>query len=373
MAKSAYIHIPFCAHKCDFCDFAAFAGLDDLQEEYCRAVVKEIRERHSEEPNSEKLETVFFGGGTPGYVDPGLLELILQALEQTSGIQPDAEITLETTPHTITKQKCKAWLEHGIKRISIGIESMSDFELKAMGRDHSREQAIKGIETARKSGYENIAVDLMYGLPEQSHESWRKTLDDLLLFKPVHMSAYGLTIAQNSPLLFRYPRDSAKYPDEDCFEQMYFTLVEKCTQAGLQQYEIANFSLPGFESRHNLAYWLNEEYLAFGVGAHRYYRGRRSSNSRSLKRYIRDYKAEENLEQIDGETSFKEAIFLGLRLRRGLDLKELENKYGRNLLELRGSKIVQLQESGFLELDSGFLRLSQKGILVSNSILSELI
>lgn len=373
MATSAYIHIPFCKHKCDFCDFAAFAGVDELSEEYCRVVVREIQERLAEQPNGEKLATVFFGGGTPGYVAPELLCLILEALENACGIEVGAEITLETTPHTITEEKSRAWLAGGIKRISIGVESMNDFELKAMGRDHSRQQAIEGFSIARAAGYENIALDLMYGLPEQTLGSWQKTLEDLLALGPDHISAYGLTIAQNSPLLLAYPRDSEKYPDEECFVQMYYMLVDMCTAAGLAQYEIANFAKPGYESRHNLTYWHNKEYLAFGVSAHRYYKGKRSSNFRSLKKYMREYLADETVEEIDAQTRAKEAIFLGLRLREGIELSQFTKEYGVDLLASHAERINELTDAGFLELKSDRLNLTQKGVLISNTILAELI
>jgi oxygen-independent coproporphyrinogen-3 oxidase len=373
MAKSAYIHIPFCSHKCDFCDFAAFAGVDDLSQEYCQIVCREIEERLKDDPNEESLSTVFFGGGTPGYVDADLLGMIIATLKNTCGVESDAEITMETTPHSVTAEKCKKWLQHGIKRISIGIESMSNFELKSMGRDHTREQAFSGVETARKSGYENIALDLMYGLPEQNLKSWEKTLDEVLAFQPEHISAYGLTIAQNSPLLLRYPRESTKYPDEDEFVDMYYMLVDKCESAGLKQYEIANFARTGFESRHNLTYWHNREYLAFGVSAHRYYKGRRSSNFRSLKRYMREFKAFETDEEIDDSGRIKEAIFLGLRLREGLDLGAFAAEYGFDLAQSKSAKIEELSQHGFLELENGRLSLTQKGVLISNTILSELI
>lgn len=373
MARSAYIHIPFCSHKCDFCDFAAFAGVDELEQEYCRIVAREIEERLQAQPNNESLSTVFFGGGTPGYVDPESLALILEALKKNSGIKESAEITLETTPQTISKEKCRSWIGHGIKRISIGIESMSDLELKAMGRDHTRQEAIRGVEAARNNGYENIALDLMYGLPEQTLASWEKTLDDLLSFEPEHISAYGLTIAQNSPLLLRYPRDSNSYPDEECFEKMYYMLVEKCAEKNLVQYEIANFAKAGFESQHNLSYWKNLEYLAFGVSAHRYFKGKRSSNFRSLKRYMREFKTDETSEDIDEKTRAKEAIFLGLRLREGLNLLEYKSEYGIDLMQEKGAKISMLCQEGFLTSDNQILKLSQRGVLVSNTVLAELI
>ncbi len=373
MAKSAYIHIPFCSHKCDFCDFAAFAGLDDLVADYCKVLRQEISERLAFEPNQEKLATVFFGGGTPGYIDAQYLSDIIIKLSETCGIEADAEITLETTPQAVSTEKAKSWLEFGIKRLSIGIESLNDNELKAMGRDHSCSQAIEGVKNARKAGYRNLALDLIYGLPEQTLESFEHTLDTLFELEPEHLSAYGLTIAVNSPLLLRYPLDSKAYPDEVSFGKMYYLLLEKCKKAGLEQYEIANFAKPGFESRHNLTYWQNREYLAFGVSAHRYYRARRSSNFRSLKRYMREFTGVESEDKIDSRLRAQESVFLGLRLRSGLDLSNFQEEHGFDLAKEKEAAISELERLGYLTLEAGVLKLTHEGVLVSNTVLAELI
>jgi putative oxygen-independent coproporphyrinogen III oxidase len=372
MAKSAYIHIPFCAHKCDFCDFAAFAGVDELSLEYCRTVVKEIGDRLNSHPNDGKLASVFYGGGTPGYIEPQQLRLVHDALVGAAAVAPDAEITLETTPQTITADKARAWKEIGINRISVGVQSFSDAELKAMGRDHTSAEALRGIEAARNAGFENVALDLMYGLPEQTLQSWHSSLETALSLKLPHMSAYGLTIAGNSPLLLRYPKESAAYPNEDAFVSMYEMLIDSCEKAGLQQYEVSNFARPGYQSAHNITYWNNDEYLAFGVSAHRYVGGVRSSNYRSLKRYMREYLGDETHEIIDEKTRISEAIFLGLRMRKGLDLQTFERRYGCDLLNVAADKIQKLKDGGFLQLEDGHLKLTQQGVLVSNLVLSEL-
>ena len=376
MALTAYIHIPFCSHKCDFCDFAAFAGVDDMQSQYCQTVVAEIRERIKLQANRERaasLQSLFYGGGTPGYIDPANLALIHEAIVETIGIAPGAEISLETTPHSITLDKAKSWRALGINRLSIGLESLNDSELTAIGRDHTVDQALRGVETARQAGFTNISLDLMYGLPTQTLRSWEKTLDTAIGLDPLHLSSYGLTIAGNSPLLNRFPRDSAEYPDEDAFASMYALVIQKSQAAGLKQYEISNFSQPGFESRHNLTYWANTEYYGFGVSAHRYVGGVRSSNFRGLKRYLRDYLVDETSEVINEETRAKEALFLGLRLRRGINLKDYQRTYGFNVEEFHEAKIRQLTEGGFLEIDNGYLRLSQQGVMVSNLVMAELV
>jgi oxygen-independent coproporphyrinogen III oxidase len=373
MAQAAYIHIPFCAHKCDFCDFAAFAGVDELSEEYANVVVAEIRERSQRQPNAGPLTSVFYGGGTPGYIHPTLLGKVHTAVIDFIGVSDGAEVTLETTPQSITHEKALSWKDIGINRISVGVQSFNDNELVAMGRDHTAEEAIRGITTATEAGIDNVALDLMYGLPEQTLISWEQSLERALNLKPPHMSAYGLTIANNSPLLSRYPRSSDKYPSEDDFVTMYQMLIDKCAAAGLQQYEISNFAVERRQSAHNLTYWTNQEYLAFGVSAHRYVNEARSSNYRSLKRYMKDYLADETFERIDEDTRAKEAIFLGLRLRRGINLLDFQSRYGFDLEEVLGEKLVKLSEGGFVEVSDGWLKLSQAGVLVSNLVLSELV
>lgn len=373
MAKSAYIHIPFCAYKCDFCDFAAFAGVDELASQYCLVVAEEIERRLSKHPNEHSLGSLFYGGGTPGYIDPADLRKVHEAMQRFNSFENDTEITLETTPHSITLDKAKRWMEMGINRLSIGVQSFSDAELRAAGRDHTAAQALSGIEAAKRAGFENVSIDLMYGLPEQTIPSWKQTLTTALSLAVPHLSAYGLSIAVNSPLLSRYPRHSPAYPSEDSFVQMYAMLVEMCADADLEQYEISNFSKAGFQSRHNLTYWRNEEYLAFGVSAHRYVAGVRSSNVRALARYMRDCLADDSYEVIDKQTCAKEAIMLGLRMRHGLNLKEFERRHGMCLESAVVEKSPSLFADGFLLIEDGCLRLTQKGVLVSNTILAELI
>ncbi|MGH9551028.1 MAG: radical SAM family heme chaperone HemW [Terriglobales bacterium] len=377
MIESAYIHIPFCTHKCDFCDFAAFAGVDHLEEEYCRIVCREIDSRLADRAgDAPPLLSVFFGGGTPGLAHPDNVERIQRALTQRTGLAPAAEISLETTPHAITREKGKRWREIGINRLSIGIESLQDDELKAIGRDHTRAQALRGIELACDAGFENISCDFMYSLPTQTLSTWQKTLNDFVALSKSyesikHVSAYGLHLASNSPLYSRFPRDCPQYPDDDLFAAMYETLVDTLEGVGFNQYEVSNFARAGFQSFHNTTYWRNAEYYAFGVSAHRYVGGVRSSNWRSLKRYMRDYLGDETHEPIDHDTAVREGIMLGLRVRAGIDLEEFERHYGIDLS--RSKSLKKLVEGGFLELESGRLRITRKGVPVSNSVIAELI
>ncbi|CAN5473870.1 radical SAM family heme chaperone HemW [soil metagenome] len=379
--QSAYIHIPFCTHKCEFCDFAAFAGLIELEDEYCQVLVGEIESRLAPRTEPLSLKTVFYGGGTPGLIKPSNIAMIHKQLLkyaplQTSG--PALEIAMETTPHAITAEKAQEWLEIGINRLSIGIESLCDAELTAIGRDHSVAQAIDGVKLAHQAGFTSISIDFMYGLPTQTMSSWQATIDAALALTKEcpsiqHISAYGLEIAKNSPLLSRFPRDSASYPSDDLCVEMYEYLVATLEQNNYQQYEVSNFAKPGQESQHNLTYWRNAPYFAFGVGAHRYVDGVRSANLRSLKKYMRSPLSDEVSELIDPATRLKEGIMLGLRLIEGIDLKQFEADYGQDLLALQGSEIEYLCEKELLQLSDGKLKITRQGIPISNSIIGRLI
>jgi len=371
MPLSAYIHIPFCAHKCDFCDFAVVVGLEARIAEYCATVASEISAR-CRPASASPLETVYYGGGTPGYIPAEQLAVIHEALKRHVGVAADAEVTIETTPKCVTETKARLWRQIGVNRISIGVESLSDAELSAVGRGESAGQARAAISTARQAGFDNVSCDLMYGLPTQTQESWTATLNELTALPVEHISAYGLTLAERSPLKRRFPDDSPDNPGEELFAQMYERLVTTLDGAGFSQYEISNFSRPGFASRHNLRYWQNDEYLAFGLSAHRYVGSVRSANYRSFSSYMSDPLGAEFEEVIDADTCLREGIFLALRTRAGLDPVYFSERYGVDV-RLRYREVIErLSQAGLLEQDGdGWLRLTQKGVLVSNLAMSE--
>ncbi len=373
--SSAYIHIPFCSHKCEFCDFAAVAGMSHLEDEYTEVICNEIRDRIATTASEIRINTVFFGGGTPGLVAPSTLERIFQALYDSCTVESDLEFSMETTPHSITEEKARAWRSLGINRISIGVESLRDDELSAIGRDHTRAQALSGLEIACRH-FDNVNVDFMYGLPTQTIESWGETLDDLTSltseFPSIkHVSSYCLELATNSPLLSRFPRSSIDYPHDDSIADFFLLLVQKLSDSGFSHYEVSNFARPGFACRHNLVYWHNLEYLAFGVGSHRYVDGVRSSNFRSLAKYMREYTADEMSENIDESTRIKEGLMLGLRMRQGIILSEFVDRYGIDLATRFARQIEKLRSGGLIEFDGSRLRISDSGVLVSNAILAE--
>lgn len=378
--ESAYIHIPFCTHKCEFCDFAAFAGLIELEDQYCKILCHEIESRLANRAEPVSLRTIFYGGGTPGLIKPENIAMIHEQLLKYAAVKSaeNPEIAMETTPHAITLKKAQAWLNIGINRLSIGIESLCDDELTAIGRDHTVAEAVTGVKLAQQAGFKNISIDFMYGLPTQTLKSWQITLEAGLSLADEcpaiqHISAYGLEIAKNSPLLSRFPRDSASYPSDDLCVQMYEMLVAKLEQNNYQQYEVSNFARPGFRSEHNLTYWRNAPYFAFGVGAHRYVDGVRSANWRSLKKYMRTPLADEVSENIDQAMRVKEGIMLGLRLLEGIDLQAFRADYGIDLLETQRGEIEFLCREKLLDLSDNMLRITRQGIPISNSIIARLI
>lgn len=344
-------------------------------------MLKEIEDRLNALSDARKdfssagLKSVFFGGGTPGLVEPRVLKSILQKLFSYIAPAVDCEITIETTPHAITREKLSQWHEMGINRISVGVESFLDEELKAMGRDHYRDEAFQGLELACSSGTKVVGLDLMYGLPTQTLESFSRSLKCAMEFAAryknlLHVSAYGLHLAENSPLYSRFPKGTAAYPPDNSYVEMFDLLVETVESAGFEHYEVSNFARPGNQSQHNLAYWNNSEYLAFGVSAHRYIDGVRTSNWRSLKRYMRDWMGDETVDVIDKDTRAREAIMLGLRLRRGIELEKFSGEHGFDLAERFASEIEKYSRAGLMGLSDGRLYLTRKGVPVSNSVIS---
>jgi oxygen-independent coproporphyrinogen-3 oxidase len=376
MILSAYIHIPFCTHKCEFCDFAAYAGLLHLAPDYCAIVCEEIKGRLGGLSERPVLESVFYGGGTPGLIEPALLAKIHSTLLSYVDLRDSAEINLETTPHSITPEKLRHWRDLGVNRLSIGVESLDDHELKAIGRDHSVADALTALFMATSAGMENINCDLMYGLPTQTLQTWQKTLDSLSNLAQEysqikHVSAYALNLAPHAPLLLDFPEESPAYPDDDSFVRIYETLVAGLSKCGFEQYEISNFARPNYRSRHNLNYWNNSEYVAFGVGAHRYLNGVRSANWKALRRYMGDPFGSETEEPIDPPTRLKEAIMLGFRMTDGIEERIFESQYGVNLREKFKDVIERLENDDWLESKDGRLRLTSRAVPVSNLVIGQ--
>ncbi len=376
MSLGAYIHIPFCNYKCHFCDFATSLALDELQDKYCSVLKNEIAKRLVNLPSKPQLGSIFYGGGTPGLLDAQNLYDIHQTLLANASLLPESEISLETTPETITVAKAKEWFSLGINRLSIGIESFNDYELKRVGRGHTSQQAVKAVKDAVKAGFTNISCDLMYGLPGQSLDIWQDSLNQFIkLAKQIpqiaHISAYGLELNNNGPLAKIFPQESGAYPSDETFVAQLNCLVKVLAEAGFEQYEISNFAKGDYRSKHNLNYWQDGEYHAFGVSAHRYIKPYRSSNWRILSRYLEDSLGDETCELIDSETQVKEAIMLGLRTTEGINLLQFEKAFAVNLALKHRDLIEDLIGCGVLRQEADNIRLTVAGQPIANTIIAK--
>lgn len=350
--------------------------MQHLEDDYCRILLEEIKQRLKETRAEIKLKSIFYGGGTPSLVAPENLAEIHKGLLSLVECDENMEVSMESTPHSISEDKCRFWRELGINRLSIGIESFNDAELKAIGRDHTCAQALHGVELACKADFPAISLDFMYSLPTQTLDSWQETLNLFVRLsreKPQikHVSAYGLELSINSPLYSRFEKNSSFYPDDEIFNSMRSALVQTLKKAGFDQYEVSNFARKGHACLHNLTYWKNAEYLAFGVGAHRYVDGVRSSNFRSMARYMREPLSVEFEEIIDAETRLKEGIMLGFRMIEGINLSDFERDYKVNLMDYRPDSIKKMLDGGLLRLKNGNLSISENAVSVSNSVIAE--
>jgi len=376
MPLGAYIHIPFCAYKCHFCDFVTSTRTGELQNQYCQVLGQEIKGRLEELPSKPTINTIFYGGGTPGILDMGNFIKVHQTLLSSINLSSDNEISLETTPETVSKEKVKLWHDLGINRLSIGVQSLNDCELISLGRGHTVAQTELAIKNAVEGGFENINCDLMYGLPMQNLPSWRQTLISFIKLagqypQIKHLSAYGLELSPGAPLSRIHPANSSVYPSEERFIELFEYLVDTLSTAGFNQYEISNFAKPGYYCQHNISCWQQSEYHAFGVSAHRFIKPYRSSNWRSLTQYLNDYLSNETCEFIDKQTSMKEAIMLGLRMTEGIDLNRFKQTFDFDFEQIYARQIDNLITLNLLIYENSKLKLTIQGQPVANSVITE--
>ena len=366
-----YVHVPFCLKKCNYCDFCSFAGLDEnIRKSYVSALVKEIKSYKRERKIA--IDTVFFGGGTPSLLEPHELEAIYAAMLDSFEFMPDCEFTIEANPKTLTEKKLCSYKEMGVNRISIGLQSIHENELKILGRIHSFDDFKMAYEQALKCGITNVNVDVMYGIPEQTVDSFKKTLDEVARLSPTHISAYGLILEEKTR--FWEMRDSLSFPGEDAECDMYELLCQHLRERGYIHYEISNYAKPGCECRHNLKYWRAADYIGVGVAAYSCFEGRRYGNSRELSEYLSvnstKYVTEELL---DHDSIAYECVMLGLRLREGISLSDYKRRFGLDFLSEREDKVKTYINSGYTVLDGDRLSLTEKGFYVSNTILTDLL
>lgn len=370
-ALGLYVHIPFCKSKCLYCDFCSFPRPKaDLMEAYAKALIKDIEEK-SRSCSDCTVDTVFFGGGTPTVLPKGLLLRILDVILRCYDVSSDAEITAECNPTTESLDLFRSMRTSGFNRLSIGMQSIHKEELKKLGRTHSFADFERTLEDARAAGFSNLSADVMFGIPEQTEESFLRTLEALTSLSPDHISAYGLMVEEGTP--FHRMEKTLRLPDEDQVEKMYFEGIKFLAERGFGQYEISNFAKAGYESRHNLKYWNCNEYLGFGVAAHSDFCGVRFGNSRDLAAYIEGKDVTEERQKISFEERKNEYVMLRMRLAEGIVAKEFEARFGESFFEGFGKRLKRYEQGGFVRVSPEGISFTPRGMYVSNAILSEVL
>ena len=365
-----YIHIPFCKQKCLYCDFYSLPRSEERMDEYTDALCAHLAEI-APFAAGHQADTVYFGGGTPSYLGEKRLNKILKTIDKKYSVTKDAEITLEANPDSAGDWKMLRSLRRGgFNRISLGMQSASDEELRAIGRVHTLDQVWEAVEAARKAGIKNLSLDLIYGLPDQTMERWEENLSAAVGLNPEHLSCYGLKVEEGTPLFAM--RDRLTIPGDEEQADMYLYTVEFLHQNGYEQYEISNFARPGYESRHNLKYWTLGEYAGFGPGAHSDFGGVRYAYQRDLNSYLRGVAGHEPVlsesEVIPPMERDTEWLMLGLRTVRGLDPKEFEQRFRRRFRCFEPF-LEQCRDAGYAVCEDGRWHLTPHGFLVSNQII----
>lgn len=377
-----YLHIPFCRSRCSYCDFATGMFESGLADRYVNALVKEIAE-WSEVDTPAPVDTIFFGGGTPSLLTPAQIEHILKVVHDRFDVIDGAEVTIELNPGdggespAARQETMRQFRGAGINRASFGAQSFDDRELKQLGRTHLSADIAATLGHLRAAGFANISFDLIAGLPGQTLAGWEKNLAEALRLRPDHLSLYLLDVHEGTPLADQIRTGMRPQPDDDLAGEMYQSTLDKVTAAGYQHYEISNFCLPGFESRHNIKYWAGAPYYGFGCSAHSFDGSRRRwANERDLSKYAELVEQEKSavVERTDlkDDEVRSESIFLGLRLMRGLDLVDYRKRFGADLRDKYSTEVARLSEAGLIEIDQDLMRLTRRGALLSNEVFAAL-
>jgi oxygen-independent coproporphyrinogen-3 oxidase len=364
--RGLYIHIPFCVKKCRYCDFISYCGKTGDIDRYIGAVENEMREYRGSE-----IDTVFIGGGTPTVLGNKQLEKLCGAVFKSFRIRSDHEFTIEANPGTIDYEKARTLAGCGVNRVSLGVQSFNDGELRAIGRIHTSSEAYRTVEEVYKAGISNISIDLMSALPNQTMDKLMKTLEKAVTLPVSHISAYSLIIEEGTPMAEDYEKGLIKIPDEDEDRRMYAAAKNYLEKNGFMQYEISNFAKNGFESRHNIKYWECREYFGIGAAAHSYIDGVRFSNTASLEQYMGGEFRSGEKEILTRDDMVFEFIMMGMRMNRGISEKEFEKRFDENIMNRFGELIEKFENGGFLERADGYIRFTDKGRDVSNSVLCE--
>ena len=376
-----YVHIPFCKKKCRYCDFLSFAGEEWTQETYTQALIREIGAWRGKE--NKKVSSVFVGGGTPSILSVRRMEEIFEALRESFFLAENAEITIECNPGTLEKEKLEVYKCLGVNRLSLGLQSAKNEELRLLGRIHTWETFLESFQMARKAGFENLNVDLISALPGQTVESWRETLEKTIALSPEHISAYSLIIEEGTPFYQEYEEDAKIreaggdpqfLPSEDAERQMYEDTEKILGNAGYSRYEISNYAKPGMACQHNMGYWQRKEYIGLGLGASSLYREGRWRNPENLLEYCnrkQDMPERKDLQKLSRKDQMEETMFLGLRLMEGVEEEAFFREFGCTCREVYGEVLDRLEDQGLLKEENGRIFLTSHGIDISNYCMAE--
>lgn len=370
---SLYIHIPFCAQKCLYCDFPSFARKDHLRKAYIEALNKEIislREKH----NNLEINTIFIGGGTPSVLEADELECLLKEVAKLN-MAKDIEYSMECNPGSLTEEKLEVMKKYGVNRISMGLQAKQDNLLKGLGRIHNYKTFKENFLLAKKVGFNNINIDLMFGLPNQRLNEWEETLREIISLEPAHISAYSLIIEEGTAFYNLYENDKLKLPTEEEERKMYHLAKKILEENGFNQYEISNYAKEGKECRHNLAYWNMDNWIGVGSAAASYINGKRIKNISSVEEYINSINEKgEAVEEIitnSKNDNMEEFMFMGLRKINGIDENEFKKRFSMNINDVYGEILNKYIDEGLLIRESGRIFLSEKGIEISNIIMAD--
>ncbi len=386
-ALALYLHIPFCTAKCGYCDFNSYEGLGHLVPGYTQALLREA-ELWAPAAREFRVQTVFFGGGTPSLISIEDVRAISAALRERYDVAPDAEWTLEANPTELTAEHLAGLRALGVNRLSIGVQSLDDGELELLDRLHSAERAVEAVSSARAAGFDNLNLDLIFGLIGQPLERWRETVEGVLELRPEHLSCYALTVEPDTGLYYRVVKGELPAPDPDVAADQYEWTRERLAAAGYRHYEISNWARPDRECRHNLVYWRAEPYLGLGAGAHSFFAGQRFANLEAPNRYIEAVDASYEQRRADGRGTLQQiaggetldaatlrtdAMILGLRLLDGVSTAEFKHHFGVTPEEAFREALQRHLALGLLELDGDRLRLTARGLLLANEVFVDLL
>ena len=365
-----YVHIPFCSAICNYCNFNR--GLFDagLKDRYVAALVAEIRRAETPAP----ADTIYFGGGTPSLLEPGEIRSVIDACRATFEVAPNAEVTMEANPESVSEARLAGYRAAGVNRLSFGVQSFRDDELKRLSRLHTADRARAAMQEARAAGFDNVSLDLMMWLPAQRPDEWLESVDAAVALRPDHLSLYLLEVYPNAPLKDDMARAKwSQAPDEDA-EAMYLTAMERLEEAGLVQYEISNVARPGRRSRHNLKYWSDGEWLGFGCGAHSTRAGVRWKNVSAAEDYVARVTAGQStavdVNVLSPDQRLGDALFTGLRLTDGVDLDAIRRRYGVDVWQRYGSELEPFVQARCLIHDPPRLQLTRRGMLIAHEVMT---